>query len=90
MKTMYQIAEEMVLKYDIAMSDLRSLTRGPDKHSAIRQEAMWLMTEQKDENGKPLWSYGQIGMFFNRQHSTVVDARKTYAKRMGIPLVPRK
>jgi len=90
MKTMYQIAEEMVLKYGIAMDDLRGPTRGSRKIAAIRQEAIWLMSEEKTDKGGPLWSYGQIGRFFNRCHSTMVQTRQSYAKRMGFIAPPRK
>ena len=89
MRTRNQIAQEIALKHGITIAELKLPVYRGDKLSPIKQEAIWTMTQEKKEDGTFSWSYRAIALWFKCDHTSILYARKTYAKRMGIPLVQR-
>lgn len=59
---------------------------GPARHKSIcevRFEAMWALRQQRNRHGQPRWSLPQIGRFFNRDHTTVLNALRRHAERLA-------
>lgn len=60
------IADKVAKKYDVRVEIMRSNLRIGDVNNA-RQITMYIMREQG-------WSYAEIGMWFNRNHATVLHS----------------
>ena len=89
MKSMNDIATEVAIKHSITVAQLRNESGRYSKAADARHEAIWLIAQEKKENGSAKWSNANIGRFFGIQYSSVIHARKNYGKRIGIPMVRR-
>lgn len=80
--TMKTIATAVAAKYGSSVEELMSDAR---QRAVVwpRQEAMWLMREEKAVNGKPRYSLPQIGHFFGRDHTTALHAIRAHEKRLA-------
>lgn len=70
---MRQIAQQVANRHGIPLEGLLTGRRRPTAHA--RQEAMYLMVEQKR------WSLPRIGMFFDKDHTTVLHGYRAHKKR---------
>jgi chromosomal replication initiation ATPase DnaA len=48
-----------------------------------RFEAMWVMDQRRREDGQKRWSRCQIGRFFHRDHTTVINGVRRHAERLA-------
>jgi hypothetical protein len=74
--SMPQITQQVAQKYGLTSG----LLRGPRRQKSIvmaRFEAWWRIREEC-----PYLSYPQIGMYFNRDHSTVIHGARKHAERI--------
>ena len=74
-ETMREIATRMAAKHRLTLEQIRA----PDRAARIshpRQEAMYLMRVAGN------FSLSQIGRYFGKHHSTVLNAVRTHAERM--------
>lgn len=79
---MRDIATEVASRHGLL---LREIT-GPDRHKSVcnaRFEAMHLIYQERWPDGRRVYSLPQIGKFFNRDHTTVLNALKRYRERSG-------
>lgn len=72
---MRQIATAVANKHGIPVEGLISGRRRAT--ARIRQEAMYLMVEEKR------WSLPRIGMFFAKDHTTVLHGHRAHKKRLA-------
>jgi chromosomal replication initiation ATPase DnaA len=82
--SMLSIAKEVAAKHGLLLSDLvgESVTR--KTVVLARHEAMWRMREVRCADGRRRYSYPCIGIFFGRNHTTVIHACKGHARRNGL------
>lgn len=79
---MRDIAIEVAARYGLPLGELT----GPARHKSVcaaRFEAMHLIYQERWPNGRRVYSLPQIGKFFNRDHTTVLNALKRYRERSG-------
>lgn len=77
---MSEIAELVATKHGLTAADLV----GPSMLKPIcvaRHEAMWLMDNRKKADNEKRWSRSQIGRFFNRDHTTVINGVRRHEER---------
>lgn len=87
-RTMREIAENVCEAHGVPMRHLKSPQRLRPIVDA-RWEAMWQMSQQVREDGRPRYSMAAIGRFFNRDHTTVIHAVQQYSKRNGLVWIRR-
>jgi len=73
MTIMYEVSS----RHQIPVYELWGLSR-KRIHTAARWEAMAIVRAIPGRLGKPKFSTSQIGAFFHRDHSTVVDALRKH------------
>lgn len=73
-ETMASIAQEVAARHGLAVSDLKSPSRAR-KYAFPRHEAMFEIRHRLPR------SWTQIGVFFNRDHSTAMTAVERHALR---------
>lgn len=66
---------ETCVKYGIGERDIISHSR---KHLQARREVWWRVRQMLNIHGKP-YSYPQIAMWFDREHTSVMDGVKKHA-----------
>lgn len=78
-----QIIAEVAARHDLRPEEIT----GPERwkrNCRARYEAMWLARQAVGRDGKPLYSLPQIGRFFNRDHTTVLNALRRHEEQSGI------
>ena len=73
--TMREIAEQVARQHGLSLAHLVGPQRA-QRYSRPRQEAMWRMCEA----GR--WSLPRIGMFFDRDHTTILHGRRAHQARL--------
>ena len=79
---MRRIAEEVAADHSLHVRDLTGQSRV--KHiCAARFEAMFRIYEERHPDGRRVYSMTQLGRFFNRDHTTILNALRRYEERSG-------
>lgn len=82
-RTIEQIAEDVAQFYRITVVSMK----GPARVRSVcrpRFEAMWLAYQERWPNGRRVYSLPQIGAYFGRDHTTVLNALKRHEERLGL------
>jgi chromosomal replication initiation ATPase DnaA len=83
--TMADIIAEVAKRRGISVAVLKSSATWHSV-SHVRQEAMWECRQQLDDDGRPLWSFLQIGRQLGKlHHTTVLYGCRAHARRIEAP-----
>lgn len=77
---MREIVAEVAARHQLHPRDLT----GPMRFKSIcaaRFEAMWLIYQERHPDGRRVYSLPQVGAFFNRDHTTVLNALRRHEQR---------
>ena len=83
MSLMLAIARSVAARRRVRFDDMMSRSRYLP-FARARQEAMYLMVAEKR------WSLPRIGMFFGRDHTTILHGARAHEKRLAADVQPRE
>lgn len=80
--TMRALAGEVCATHKITLAELTGHSTA-QRLVQVRHEFMWKARAMTREDGRPRFSFPQIGRFLGRDHTSVIHGMRRYAERQA-------